>query len=370
MVEQKGTTKQEEVRVVQIQTPPRGQTKRSRPMAKDGSTRTAATAYGDSNPSLSYHHEEEEDNTSSSNEITSTNTQDEEDSVDKKRSSHSRQFRKFCGTIVNDDRTQLLIIFLIVINAILMGIATFDFVTEQESVQRAFEKTDQAFLIIFTIEIALQFIYHGWRLFTDGWLFFDFIIVLVSWSLSSVQIIRAFRIFRALRLVTRLTVLRNLILALFAVAPSMGAIVCLLVLILYIYAVMCTVLFKDMFRDGITDDDYFGRLDTSLFTLFQMMTLEWADIVRQVMSKYKWAWAVFGTFLVMTSFILYSLIIAVVCDVSELWLRACPTAETPGCASFARVLNISYCISFPRLHRLSLLRNIPKKRNWIWKNDR
>jgi hypothetical protein len=195
-----------------------------------------------------------------------------------------------------------------------MGIGTFDFVTDDPDINKAWETTDRAFLIIFTIEVAMQLFYHGLGLFTDAWLAFDFFIVVISWSLESLQIVRAFRIFRAFRLVTRFTVLKNLIMSLFAVLPSMGAITALLVLVLYIYAVMCTVLFKDLFKEGYTDLDYFGRLETTFFTLFQMMTLQWSEIVRQVMKKYYWAWAVFSTFLILTAFILYSLIIAVVCD--------------------------------------------------------
>jgi hypothetical protein len=228
------------------------------------------------------------------------------------------KIREACGKIVNNERVQLVIILMIVINAIMMGIGTFDFVTDDPDMNAAWEKTDQAFLIVFTVELALQLVYHGPRLFADAWLVFDFFIVVLSWSMESLQVIRAFRVFRAFRLVTRMTILKNLIVALFAVAPSMAAIMALLLLILYIYGVMCTVLFKDLYEQGFTDKDYFGRLDTTLFTLFEMMTLSWSEIVRQVMVKYYWAWGIFGSFLVLTSFILYSLIIAVVCDaVSE-----------------------------------------------------
>jgi hypothetical protein len=67
------------------------------------------------------------------------------------------------------------------------------------------------FLSIFTVELGLQFIYYGWRLFFDGWLVFDLVIIVLSWALQGGQIARAFRIFRALRLITRIAVLRNLV---------------------------------------------------------------------------------------------------------------------------------------------------------------
>jgi hypothetical protein len=103
-------------------------------------------------------------------------------------------------------------VLLIVINAAMMGVATYDFVKKDPDMDAAFEKIDETFLIIFTVELCMQFVYLGWRLVLDGWLLFDLIIILTSWSFSSVQIIRAFRIFRALRLVTRIKIMKNLLL--------------------------------------------------------------------------------------------------------------------------------------------------------------
>lgn len=222
--------------------------------------------------------------------------------------------RAFCGKIVSDARFQLLVVILILINGAMMGIATFDFVEKNPSIASVFATIDLAFLVIFTAELALQFIYHGLHLFTDGWLVFDFVIILMSWSLSSMQIVRTFRVFRALRLVTRIKVLKNLVSALFSVGPRMSAIFCLLLLIFYIYGVMCTVLFKDLYKDGHTEHDYFSRLDFTLWTLLVMMTLDWAYVARQVMAVIPFSWTIFVSFVMITSFIAYNLIIAVVCD--------------------------------------------------------
>jgi Ion transport protein len=108
--------------------------------------------------------------------------------------------------------------------------------------------------------------------------------------------------------------LKNLVSALFSVGPRIFAIFCLLVLVFYIYAVMCTVLFKNLYQDGFTEFDYFSRLDISLWTLLVMMTLEWGDVARQVMDVYSWSWPIFVSFVMITSFIAYNLIVAVVCD--------------------------------------------------------
>jgi hypothetical protein len=225
-----------------------------------------------------------------------------------------KRFRGFCGTCVNNNHVQSFIVFLILINAIMMGVATFDFVTKNSNVSGAFEVTDQVFLIIFTVELCFQFVYHGLSLFTDGWLVFDFVIIVMSWSLASLRIVRTFRIFRALRLVTRVEVLKNLVTALFSVGPRMCGIGALLMLIFYIYGVMCTVLFKDLYANDQTDYDYFSRLDRSFWTLFVMMTLDWTNVSRQVMKVYPWSWGVFVSFVMISSFMVYNLVIAVVCD--------------------------------------------------------
>ena len=88
----------------------------------------------------------------------------------------------------------------------------------------------------------------------------------------------------------------------------------LFMLVLYIYSVLCTILFGDRRYGEDEPVDYFGRLDYSLFTLFQMITLEWGEVVREVMKAYPWSHAVFLSFLMISAFILYSLVVAVVCD--------------------------------------------------------
>eukprot|EP00581_Thalassiosira_minuscula_P013488 CAMPEP_0183719114 /NCGR_PEP_ID=MMETSP0737-20130205/12191_1 /TAXON_ID=385413 /ORGANISM="Thalassiosira miniscula, Strain CCMP1093" /LENGTH=404 /DNA_ID=CAMNT_0025948815 /DNA_START=104 /DNA_END=1318 /DNA_ORIENTATION=- len=220
------------------------------------------------------------------------------------------KFRKLCGDVVNHPRVQLFIIILIVVNAVMMGVATFDFVTDNPEVDNAFELTDMIFLIIFTVELCLQFIFRGFNLFTDGWLVFDFVIIVLSWSFAQLQIIRAFRIFRALRIITRIETMRNLVAALFDIMPRLGAITALLSLIFYIFAVLFTQLFGGLELSG----DYFTRLDHSILTLFVMMTMEWADVARECMAEISWAWAPFVAFIMITGFIVFNLIIAVVCD--------------------------------------------------------
>jgi len=221
------------------------------------------------------------------------------------------------GDMVNAEKVQVFIIIAIMINALMMGIATFDFVTNQEDVDLIFHNIDRAFLIIFTIEASMQLFYLGISLFSDGWLIFDLAIVILSWSFESLQIVRAFRIFRAFRLITRVKPLRDLVLAIGAVLPRMYAIAALLLLVFYIFSVLFTELFSGLSpyeEGGFDPKEYFGTLDRSLFTCMEMMTLEWGEICREVMRHHNWAFAPFLSFIAITGFIVFNLIVAVVCD--------------------------------------------------------
>mmetsp|Transcript_29233 Transcript_29233/g.44210 ORF Transcript_29233/g.44210 Transcript_29233/m.44210 type:complete len:886 (+) Transcript_29233:60-2717(+) len=223
--------------------------------------------------------------------------------------------RTFAGNIVNNERVQLFIIAMIAINGIMLGIATFDFVTKNAEVMHAFEVTDEIFLSLFTVELALQFIYHGWHLFVDGWLVFDFVIIMMSYAFADLQIVRAFRIFRVLRLVTRVEVMRDLMTALFSVFPGMASIALLLSLIFYIFAVMFTSMFKDLFDEGYLEYDYFGNIWASLFTCFQFVTLDdFNPIIREVMVARSWAWFPFFVYVIVSGFVVVNLLIAVICD--------------------------------------------------------
>ena len=122
------------------------------------------------------------------------------------------------------------------------------------------------------------------------WLIFDFVVVVASWGLTDeFSALRACRIVRAARIVTRVEGLRTLLLALLMVIPRLGVIGVLLLLVIYIFGVMFNNLFRFSYDMGITSFDYFSTLGKSFFTLFQLLTLDgWTDICREMMNLYIW----------------------------------------------------------------------------------
>ncbi|MEL6878146.1 MAG: ion transporter [Pseudomonadota bacterium] len=200
------------------------------------------------------------------------------------------------------------IIAVIVINAIGLGLETSPTVMAQ--IGPIIEWLDTVALTIFVIELAIKFFAYRLSFFKNGWNIFDLAIVSVALVPASQQfsVLRALRILRALRLISVVPSMRRVIVGLFRAIPSIGTVIVMLLLLFYISAVMATKLF------GASFPDWFGSIGASLYSLFQIMTLEsWSmGIVRPVMEEYPYAWAFFVPFILMTSFIVLNLFIGVI----------------------------------------------------------
>ncbi len=174
---------------------------------------------------------------------------------------------------------------------------------------------DRMALAIFVVEISLKLVAMGPRFFGRAWNLFDLTIVLVSLAPASegFAVLRAFRILRVLRLMSMLPSMRKVVQALLEAIPGMGSVVALLSLVFYVFAVMATKLFGGSFPD------WFGSIGGSLYTLFQVMTLEsWSmGIVRPVMDVHPLAWLFFVPFILMTTFAVLNLFIAIIVNAMQ-----------------------------------------------------
>jgi len=196
----------------------------------------------------------------------------------------------------------------IVINAIIIGMETSPVLMERYG--SILGALDQIAIGIFIVEILLKLFVYRLSFFKNGWNIFDFVIVAVALlpTGGSLSVLRALRILRALRLVSTMPKMRKVVQGLFAAIPSMGTVIILLALVFYIAAVMATKLFGSEFPQ------WFGSIGASLYSLFQIMTLEsWSmGIVRPIMEVYPWAWVFFVPFVLVTSFVVLNLFIAII----------------------------------------------------------
>jgi voltage-gated sodium channel len=211
---------------------------------------------------------------------------------------------------VEDKRFTRTITTLIVINAILLGLETVTSVMDAWGF--LIRGADRVILAVFVIEMILRITAHGRAFWRDPWSLFDIAVVGVALvpASGSLSVLRALRILRVLRLVSVVPRLRRVVETLMRSLPGMGSIALLLVMLFYVFAVMATKLF------GASFPDWFGSIGESMYSLFQIMTLEsWSmGIVRPVMEVHPYAWAFFVPFILIVSFAVLNLFIAVVVD--------------------------------------------------------
>ena len=201
---------------------------------------------------------------------------------------------------------------LIVLNAATLGLET-----SPEMLSRfgdALHFIDRFALLVFVAELLARFFVFRTRFFNDPWRVFDFVVVGIALmpSAGAFSVLRALRILRVLRLVSLVPSMRGVVGALLKALPGMASIIGLLALVLYVSAVLATKLF------GPIAPQFFGTLGASLFTLFQIMTVEGLpDIAREVMVSAPSAWIFFVTYLLIATFMVLNLFIAVVVNAMQ-----------------------------------------------------
>lgn len=211
------------------------------------------------------------------------------------------QHKYFTGTILG----------LIIFNAIVVGIETYPSIYQNH--KELFFLIDKALIWIFTVEIVLRMIAE--RRFTDffksSWNWFDFLIVAAGHIFVGAHFITVLRILRVLRVFRAISVipsLRKLVDALLLTIPALGNIMLLMSIIFYIFAVTGTMLFAEV------APEYFGSLQLSLLTLFQVVTLEsWASgVMWPIYHQLPWSWIYFVSFVLVGTFVIFNLFIGVI----------------------------------------------------------
>ena len=215
--------------------------------------------------------------------------------------------------VTDAPRFQRFIIALIVINAVILGLETSP--TAMALTGSVLLAVDAVILAVFVAEIAMRIGAHGGAFFRDPWSLFDTFVVGIALVPASegFAVLRALRVLRVLRIASAVPRMRRVIGALLDSLPGLGSVVSILLLVFYVAGVMATKLFGDGFPE------WFGSLPRSLYSLFQIMTLEsWSmGIVRPVMAVYPYAWAFFVPFILIATFTMLNLFIAVVVNAMQ-----------------------------------------------------
>lgn len=200
---------------------------------------------------------------------------------------------------------------LIILNAVVLGMETIPAIQAEWGPMLA--TLDLIILGIFVVELLLRIAAHRLDFFRDPWSLFDFAVVAVSLSsVSGLSALRAFRVFRVLRLLNAFPTLRRVIGALLSAIPGVASVGTVLLIILFVASVIAT----KLFADGLPE--LFGSLFTSMFTLFQVMTLEgWPDVAARTLAVYPHAWLFFVVYILIGTLTMLNLFVAIIVSAME-----------------------------------------------------
>ena len=205
---------------------------------------------------------------------------------------------------------QRMIVALILVNAVILGLETWPAAMEVAGTWLV--GADRVILAVFVLEILLKLFAHRLGFFRNPWNVFDFFVVGVALMPASGPL-AVLRVLRILRLISMVPRFRFVVEALLRAVPGILSIAGLLVILFYVFAVMATGLFGERFPE------WFGSIGASMYTLFQVMTLEsWSmGIVRPVMEAYPYAWLFFIPFILVATFTMLNLFIAIIVNTMQ-----------------------------------------------------
>ena len=221
---------------------------------------------------------------------------------------HAAPWRLRLAEFIEQPRVQSVIVALILLNAAILGLET------HAGIMAAWGSwlvlADRLCLAVFCVELAGKFIAYRGLFWRNGWNWFDFAVISIALTPGAGvwAVLRSLRVLRVLRLLTVVPQLRRVVTAFLHAIPGLLGVIAVMLIFFYTAGVLATKLF------GGTHPEFFGTLGGSLYSLFQIMTLEsWSmGIVRPVMTLHPWAWAFFVPFIVIATFTILNLFIGII----------------------------------------------------------
>ena len=225
---------------------------------------------------------------------------------------------------VESPRVQRVVVAAILVNALILGLETSDALMAGWG--GLLTVIDRLCLFLFVAELLAKLFAQRGGFFRSGWNCFDLLVIGIALvpGAGPWAVLRSLRVLRVLRLLSVVPSLRKVVAAFLHAIPGLGGVSALLGILLYTSAVLATNLFGDDYPE------WFGGLGRSLFTLFQILTLEgWANMVRVIMKTHPWAPAFFLPFILTATFTALNLFIGVIVSAMQ-ELAMAPERKTPA----------------------------------------
>ncbi len=224
--------------------------------------------------------------------------------------------REACERVANSGRFQAFIFGVIVFNAIVLGLETYDAVDDR--IGGALAAANDACLGVFLVELAIRIAAYGRRpqdFFRDGWNVFDFVVItaaLVPGLRQNATLLRLVRLLRIVRIISVLPDVRVLLRGMVRSLPPIGSMAVLVVLLIYLYGMVGWLLFH------AEDPGRWGNLGDAMLNLFVMLTLEeWPRYMRAGMEIHPWSWIYFVSYVLVAGFLIINILIGIVINAME-----------------------------------------------------
>lgn len=222
----------------------------------------------------------------------------------------------------------LIVAVVICCNAITIGMETD---STDPDLAPTFQLVERIFLVFYIFELGLRFWVFRCKAFRDPWYVLDFTIVLcaifdlivdaldvdLGVSLSAATMLRVIRLVKLVRLFRLLRFFSELLLLVNSIASAMRTLLwtwVLLGLVIYVFSIAYTKMLGQQHPKNEDIQIYFGTCVRSGFTLFAIMTLDWADTTRIIWDVEPMMVIMTLVFITITAFAIMNVVIAVIVE--------------------------------------------------------
>lgn len=210
----------------------------------------------------------------------------------------------------------LLTVAVIIGNAVVLGMETFDSVDRNH--HDTLSRLNEIAFGYYVVELIVRLTAYGRRtadFFKGGWNVFDFTIVAVGFVpglRENATIVRLVRLLRVTRLLRLLKDLRIVVAAVGRSIPGVASLALASMMLVYVYAMVGWVIFHE------GDPGRFGNAGEAMLTMFQVLTLEnLPDFIADGRAVSDWAIPFYVSYAILASFIVFNLFIGIVLNSME-----------------------------------------------------
>jgi voltage-gated sodium channel len=221
-----------------------------------------------------------------------------------------------CRRIVDSSWFDPLMLGVIAVNAVTLGLETYD--TIDAAVGAQLHLANEIILGLFVVELLIRMGAHAEQpagFFRSGWNVFDFVVIAASFvpgvreNATLLRLVRLLRIVRAVRL---LPDLRVLTVAVGRSIPGVASLAAITLLLVYVYGMVGWVIFHEH------DPANFEDIGQSMVTMFVLLTLENLPVyIERGQELSDWTLLFYVSYVLLASFLIFNLFIGIVINSME-----------------------------------------------------